>query len=93
MLKEDVEDFYEFHFRALFYSSFSFAWHLPRVCEKVNWQNLFQIPCSCGRSLDVIIGCENFLPLKKSNIKEDLEKWDGNVTNIFFSKTITNYSV
>ena len=36
MLKENVEDFNEFYFSLLSYSSFSFTWHLLIVCEKVN---------------------------------------------------------
>ena len=42
MVKEDIEDFYEFHFSFLFYSSFSLTWPLSRVYEKVNWQNCFE---------------------------------------------------
>ena len=34
IVKENVEDVYEFHFGSLFYSRFSFTWHLSRVCEK-----------------------------------------------------------
>ena len=58
MVKKDVEDFCEFHFSLLFYSSFSFRWHLSRVV-KSEVTELFQLPCSCGRTLVFIIGCEN----------------------------------
>ena len=51
MVKEDVEDLYEFHFSLLFYSRFSFTWHLPRVWWKSELAELFRIPCSCRRSL------------------------------------------
>ena len=43
MAKEDIGDFYEFHFSSLFYSSFLFTGHLLTiVCENVNWQNCFE---------------------------------------------------
>ena len=72
MVKEDVEDFYEFHFSLLFYSRFSFTWHLPRVWWKSELAELFRIPCSCGRSLVVIKGCENFLSLNLYVIRMSL---------------------
>ena len=58
MVKKDVEYFCEFHFNLLFYSSFSFRWHLSRVVKSEETE-LFQLPCSCGRTLVFIIGCEN----------------------------------
>ena len=48
MVKEDVEDFYEFQFSLLFYLSFLFTWHLSIVCEKVNWQNWFEFLVLAG---------------------------------------------
>ena len=57
MVKEDVEDFYEFRFSLLFYSRFTFTWHL----WKSELADLFRIPCSCRRSLVIIKGCENFV--------------------------------
>ena len=42
MVKENVEDFTEFHFSLLLYSSFLFTWDLPIVCEKGNWQKCFK---------------------------------------------------
>ena len=42
MVKEYVEDFNEFYFSLLFYSSFLFIWHLPIVFEKGNWQKCFK---------------------------------------------------
>ena len=46
MVKEDIEDFYEFHFSLLFHWSFLlFTWHLPVVVEKwtdkIVWNSLF----------------------------------------------------
>ena len=35
IVKEDVEDFYEFHFSLLSYLKFLFAWHLSIAFEKV----------------------------------------------------------
>ena len=72
MVKEDVEDLYEFQFSLQFYSRFSFTWHLPRVWRKSELAELFRIPCSCGRSLVVIIGYENFLPLNLYVIRMSL---------------------
>ena len=51
MIKKDVEDFYEFHFTLLIYSSISFAQHLSRVCEKVNRQNYFEFLILAGGHL------------------------------------------
>ena len=51
MLKEDVEDFYDFHFSSLFYSSFSFTLYLSIVCEKENWQNCFEFLALTGGHL------------------------------------------
>ena len=48
MVKEDVEDFNEFHFSLLLYSSFLFTWHLPIVCEKMNWHNCFKFLALTG---------------------------------------------
>ena len=42
IVKEVVEDFYEFHFSLLFYLKFLFTWHLSIAFEKVNWQNCFK---------------------------------------------------
>ena len=72
MVKEDVEDLYEFQFSLQFYSRFSFTWHLPRVWRKSELAELFRIPCSCGRSLVVIEGCENFLSLNLYVIRMSL---------------------
>ena len=41
-MKEDVDEFNEFHFRSLFYSSFLVTLHLPIVYENVNMQNCFK---------------------------------------------------
>ena len=42
-------------FSLLFYSSFSFTWHLSRVCEKVNWKivsnSLFLLEFTCCNRL------------------------------------------
>ena len=70
LVKEDVEDFYEFHFSLVFYSSFSFTF--VKSLWKSELTELFRIPCSCGRSLVVIIGSENFLSLNLYVIRMSL---------------------
>ena len=59
-------------FSLLFYSSFSFTWHMSKVCEKRELAKLFRIPCSCGSWLNVIIGCESFLSVNLYVIRMSL---------------------
>ena len=58
MVKKDVED------SVNFISAYCFTqvFHSGDICQefvKSELAELFQIPCSCGRTLVFIIGCEN----------------------------------
>ena len=82
--------------------SFSLKWRFWRVFEKVNFAELFWIPCSCGSSLVVIIGCESFLSLKLYVIRMSLSTvfvllhldsqtlWLWNLTFDLLSKCLLN---
>ena len=82
--------------------SFSLKWRFWRVFEKVNFPELFWIPCSCGSSLVVIIGCESFLSLNLYVIRMSLSTvfvllhldsqtlWLWNLTFDLLSKCLLN---
>ena len=50
MVKEDVENFYKFHFSLLFYSNFLFTF-IYQSFVKVNWQTFFEFLVLAGGDL------------------------------------------